>query len=51
MKRILIADTTLNRENSNFTFKEKIEIARQLEKLNVDIIEIHVIENAKRDIF
>ena len=50
MKRILIADTTLNRENSNFTFKEKIEIARQLEKLNVDIIEIPAIENAKRDI-
>ena len=40
MKNIKIADTTLCRENNSFSFKEKIEIARQLEKLNVDIIEL-----------
>ena len=31
MKQIKIADATLCRENSRFSFKEKIEIARQLE--------------------
>ena len=31
MKQIKIADTTLCRENNAFGFKEKIEIARQLE--------------------
>lgn len=50
MKKVIIADTTLKRENSTFTFKEKIEIARQLEHLNVDVIEIPAIENAKTDI-
>ena len=50
MKQIRIADTTLCRENSSFSFKEKIEIARQLEKLNVDMIEIPEIINARTDI-
>ena len=50
MKQIKIADATLCRKNSNFSFKEKIEIARQLENLNVDIIEFAEIENAKADI-
>ncbi|MBQ2236577.1 MAG: hypothetical protein II317_00495, partial [Clostridia bacterium] len=49
MKKIIIADSTLSRENASFSFKEKLEIARQLEKLNVDIIELPVIENAKTD--
>ena len=49
MKKIIIADSTLSRENAAFSFKEKLEIARQLEKLNVDIIELPVIENAKTD--
>ena len=49
MKKIIIADSTLSRENAAFSFKEKLEIARQLEKLNVDIIELPGIENAKTD--
>ena len=50
MKQVRIADTTLCVKERNFSFKEKLEIARQLEKLNVDIIEIPEIENAKTDI-
>ncbi len=49
MKQIKIADATLCRENSHFSFKEKIEIARQLENLNVDVIEFPEIVNAKVD--
>ena len=45
-----IADRTLCRENCAFTFKEKIEICRQLEKLKVDVIELPAIENPKTDI-
>lgn len=50
MKQIKIADTTLCRENNAFGFKEKIEIARQLEKLNIDIIELPEITNSRTDI-
>ena len=50
MKQIKIADTTLCRENNSFSFKEKIEIARQLEKLNVDIIELPEITDGAADI-
>lgn len=50
MKQIKIADTTLCREDSVFSFKEKIEIARQLERLNVDVVELPCIQNAKTDI-
>lgn len=50
MKMIKIADTTLCNENSRFSFKEKLEIARQLERLKVDIIELPEIENIKTDI-
>ncbi len=50
MKQIKIADATLCRDNSHFSFKEKIEIARQLENLNVDVIEFPEIVNAKADI-
>ncbi len=49
MKQIKIADATLCRVGSHFSFKEKIEIARQLEKLNVDIIEFPEISNTKVD--
>lgn len=48
MKTVKIADTTLCRGNNSF--KEKIEIARQLEKLNVDIIELPEISNTSTDI-
>lgn len=49
MKQIKIADTTLCREGRAFSFKEKIEIARQLEKLNADAIELPEIVNVKAD--
>ena len=47
--RIKIADRTLCSEENTFSFKEKIEIARQLDKLNVDTIELSPIENVKAD--
>lgn len=49
MKQIRIADTTLCREGSAFSFKEKIEIARQLDKLDADIIEMPAIQNVRTD--
>ncbi len=45
---IKIADRTLSIKD-RFSFKEKIEIARQLEKLGVSAIEIHEMENVKTD--
>ncbi len=50
MKRIRISDTTLASANAGFSFKEKLEIARQLEKLGVDRIELPAIENLKTDV-
>ncbi len=47
--KIKIFDRTLCRCDHTFSFKEKIEISRQLEKLNVDTIEIPEIENVKSD--
>ena len=47
--QIQIADATLCRENATFGFKEKLEIARQLERLNVDIIELPEIVNVRAD--
>lgn len=49
MKKIKIADSTLCRNDSSFSFKEKIEIARQFEKLCVDVIELPEIKNSKTD--
>ncbi len=49
MKNIKISDRTLCTENSSFSFKEKIEIARQLQKLCVDTVELPMIENVKTD--
>lgn len=48
--KIKIADRTLCGSGAVFGFKEKIEIARQLERLNVDAIELPKIENDKADI-
>ena len=48
--KIKIADRTLCRDNAVLGFKEKIEIARQLEKLCVDAVELPKIENDKTDI-
>ena len=50
MRKISIADTTLLNEEASFSFKEKIEIARQLENLNVDVIELPAIINTRTDI-
>ncbi len=50
MKSIVVADSTLCREGSVFSFKEKIEIARQLERLGVDVIELPEIKSGKTDI-
>ena len=50
MKTIVVADSTLCREGSVFSFKEKIEIARQLERLGVDIIELPEIKSGKSDV-
>lgn len=54
MKKILISDVTL-RENgvsseTKLNFREKIEIVRQLDKINVDVIESNKIENEKTDV-
>ena len=48
MNKIMIADRTLC--FGAYSFKEKIEIARQLEKLSVDTIEIAEITNTKKNI-
>ncbi|MBP5356569.1 MAG: hypothetical protein J6Y68_00285 [Clostridia bacterium] len=48
MKRIYISDNTLC-QVKNLSFKEKIEVARGLDKLNVDCIELPAIENVKAD--
>ena len=48
---IKIADRTLCATANSFSFKEKIEIARQLEKLCVDTVVIdEIIDSLKADI-
>lgn len=49
MKKIRIADATLCRADNAFSFKEKIDIARQLEKLDADVIELPEIQNVRID--
>ena len=49
MKNIKICDRTLCAAGAHFSFKEKIEIARQLERLSVNAVELPEIENAKTD--
>ncbi len=46
---IKISDKTLCQKSNSFSFKEKLEIARQLEKLNIDVIALPEIENTKAD--
>ena len=50
MTNIRIADTTLCTEGNTYSFKQKLEIARSLEKLCVDVIELPPIVNPKTDI-
>ncbi len=47
--KIQICDRTLCSQNGAFSFKEKIEIARQLQKLQVNAIELPALENIKSD--
>ena len=47
--KIKIFDKTLMAENQSFSFKEKIEIARQLDKLCVDTVELPSVSNVKTD--
>ncbi len=49
MKTVKIADRTLCTMWSALSFKEKLEIARQLDRLNVDYIEFPEIENVRTD--
>ncbi len=50
MKHIQIADTTLCVQDNTYSFKEKLEIARQLENLHVDVIELPMISAGKADV-
>lgn len=47
--KIKVADRTLCKSSAVLGFKEKIEIARQLEKLGVSAVELPRIENDKAD--
>lgn len=49
MNQIRIADRTLCQKETVFSFKEKLEIARYLGRLNVDQIDLPKIENEKTD--
>lgn len=49
MNHIKIADTTLSDAKSSLTFKQKLEIARKLERLGVDAVELPEIGAAKAD--
>lgn len=50
MKRVIVADTTLHSNATGFGFNESIEIARQLEKLGVDVIELPPVINDAKDV-
>ena len=49
MKKITVTDMSLQLYKAQLSFKEKIEIARHLDNLNVDVIEMPEIENIKTD--
>ncbi len=53
MKQVRISDVTLREgathKGATLSFKEKIEIAKLLDKLNTDVIEMPAIENAATD--
>lgn len=50
MNQICIMDSTLCQAGNHYTFREKLEIARQLERAKVDVIELPEIEHEKSDI-
>lgn len=51
MKQIIISDATMKQEceELRLTFKEKIELAKLLDKLGVDLIELDAIKNPRID--
>ena len=51
MKQIVISDATMKQtsEDMRLTFKEKIELAKLLDKLGVDVIELESIKNPRID--
>ncbi len=51
MKRIVISDATMKQssEELHLTFKEKIELAKLLDKLGIDFIELESIKNLRID--
>ena len=49
MKKIICSDMTLVQSSKGLSFKEKIEIARHLDNLCVDVIHMPPIENVKTD--
>ena len=51
MKKINISDITMKQvaEGFSLSFKEKIELAKLLDKLNIDVIELEGIENPRVD--
>ena len=51
MKQIIISDATMKQVSKDLqlTFKEKIELAKLLDKLGVDFIELNGIKNARID--
>ncbi|MCI8590299.1 MAG: hypothetical protein HFE77_06265 [Clostridiales bacterium] len=52
MKKVSITDVTIRKaaENGSLSFKEKIEIAKALDRLNVSAIELSPITNQKTDL-
>lgn len=52
MERVIISDVTLRdaEKSKGFSFKEKIDIAKKLDKLGVDVIETSAIKNLKTDV-
>lgn len=49
MKKIIVADRTLVEDEKKYSFKEKLEIARQLARLGVDVIELPEIGDVRAD--
>ncbi len=49
MKKIIISDSTLCAENE-YSFREKLETARKLERLTVDVIELPAVSDPKTDV-
>ncbi len=50
MRNIKITDKTFSCLTGDLSFREKTEIAKQLDKLGVDIIELPLIKNEKADV-